>query len=141
MTLGVIHIKRCSKTVQRIYTREPLQGRSHMNSMHAPSTTPLIALLCFRVRNCKRLLQVVWISRWYFITYSTRSINLGTFKVLQHSFKIFKTEVLKATSFRRWNETAFQNFAIPVSYLKSCLKMSILTHFELCAFKVLLQML
>ena len=32
---------------------EPLQGRSHIKSMHAPSTTPLIALPCFHVRNCK----------------------------------------------------------------------------------------
>ena len=31
-------------------------------------------------------------------------------KCLKQSFKIFKPEVLKATSFKRWNETVFQNF-------------------------------
>ena len=38
-----------------------LQGRSLISWMHGPSTTPRIALPCFHLRNCKRLLQVVWI--------------------------------------------------------------------------------
>ena len=80
-TLRGILIKTCSKTMQRIYTRVSLQGRSLINSMHAPSTTPLIALPCFHLLNCKRLLQVVWIPQWYFVTYATRSINIGTFKM------------------------------------------------------------
>ena len=42
-----ILIKTCSYTMQRIYTRGVLQGRSLINSMHAPSTTPLFAFLVF----------------------------------------------------------------------------------------------
>ena len=98
-------------------------------------TTPLIALPCFHLLNCKRLLQVVWIPQWYFVTYATRSINIGTFKMLKQSFKIFKPEVLKATSFRRWNETEFQKFCDTYCLSKILFKnMSVLTHFKLCAF-------
>ena len=141
-TLRGILIKTCSKTMQRIYTRGSLQGCSLINSMHAPSTTPLIALPCFHLLNCKRLLQVVWIPQWYFVTYATRSINIGTFKMFKQSFKIFKPEVLKATSFRRWNETVFQKFCDTYCLSKILFKnMSVLTHFELCAFYVLLRML
>ena len=114
--------KTWSKTLQGIYTRGSLPGRSLINSMHAPSITPLIALPCFHLLNCKRLLQVVWIPQWYFVTYATKSINIGTFKMFKQSFKFFKPEVLKALSFRRWNETVFQKFLIPIAYLKSCLK-------------------
>ena len=109
-TLRGILIKTCSKTMQRIYTRVSLQGRSLINSMHAPSTTPIIALPCFHLLNCKGLLQVVSIPQWYFATYATRSINIGTFKMFKQNFKIIKPEVLKATSFIRWNETVFQKF-------------------------------
>ena len=85
--------------------------------------------------NCKRLVQVVWIPWWYFVTYATRSINIGTFKMFKQSFKIFKPEVLKATSFRRWNETVFQKFCDTYCLSKILFKnMSVLTHFELCAF-------
>ena len=141
-TLRGILIKTCSKTMQRIYTRGSLQGRSLINSMHAPSTTPLIALPCFHLLNCKRLLQVVWIPQWYFVTYATRSINIGTFKMFKQSFKIFKPEVLKATSFRRWSETVFQKFCDTYCLSKILFKnMSVLTHFELCALQILLRML
>ena len=37
-------------------------------------------------------------------------LNIGTFKKFKQSFKLFKPEVLKATSFRSLNETVFQNF-------------------------------
>ena len=126
-TLGGILIKTCSKTMKRIYTRESLQGRSFINSLHAPSTTPLIALPCFHLLNCKRLLQVVG-------TYATRSINIEAFKMFKQSFNIFKPEVLKAASFRRWNETVFQKFCDAYCLCKILFKnMSVLTHFELCA--------
>ena len=69
-------------------------------------------------------------------------LNIGTFKMFKQSFKILKPEVLKATGFWRWNETVFQNFCdtYPLStiFLKN---MSVLTHFELCTFKVLFRML
>ena len=128
-------IKTCSKTIQWIYTRGSLQGRSLINAMHAPSTTPLIALPCFHLLNCQRLLQVVWIPQWYFVTYGTRSINIGTFKMFKQSFKIFKPEVLKATSFRRWNETVFQKFCDTYCLSKILFKnMCVLICFELCAY-------
>ena len=85
-------------------------GRSLINSMHAPSTTPLIALLCFHLLNCNRLLQAVWIPQWYFVTHATRNINIRIFEMFRQGLKIFKPEVLKATSFRRWNKTVFQKF-------------------------------
>ena len=134
-TLRGILIKTCPKIMQRIKTRGSLQGRSLINSMHVPSTTPLIAQPCFHLLNCKRLLQAVWIPQWYFVTYATRSINIGTFKMFKQSFKIFKPEVLKATSFRRWNETVFQKFC-DTYYLSKTLfrNISVLTHLELCAF-------
>ena len=134
-TLRGVLVINCSKTMLRIYTRRSLQGRCLINSIHAPSTTQLIALLCFHLLNCKILLQVVWIPRWYFVTYATRSINIGTFKMFKQSFKIFKPEVLKATSFRRWDETVFQKFC-DTYYLSKILfkNMAILTHFKLCAF-------
>ena len=134
-TLRGILIKTCSKTMQRIYTREYLQGCFLINSMQAPSTTPLTALPCFHLRKFKRLLQVVRIPQWYFVTYATRSINIGTFKRFKQSFKIFKPKVLKATSFRRWNETVFQKFCDTYCLSKILFKnMSVLTHFELYAF-------
>ena len=120
--------------MQEIYTRVPCRGVL-INSMHAPSPTLLIELSCFHLLNCKRLLQFVWIPQWYFVTYATRSINIGTFKMFKQSFKIFKLEVLKATSFRRWNETVFQKFCDTYYSSKFLFKsMSLLTHFELCAF-------
>ena len=141
-TLRDILIKTCSKTMQRIYTRGSLQGRSLINSMHGPSTAPLTALPCFHLLNFKRLLQIVWIPQWYFVTYATRSINFGTFKMLKQGFKIFKSEVLKGLSFRRWNETVFQKFCDTYFLYKILFKiMSVLTHFELCAYQVLLQLL
>ena len=134
-TLRGILVKACSKTMQRIYTRGSLQGYSIISWMHAPSTTPLIALPCFHLLNCKGLLQVVWIPQWYFVTYVTRSINIGTFKMFKQSFKIFKPEVLKATSFRRWSETVFQKFCDTYCLSKILFKnMSVLTHFELFPF-------
>ena len=133
-TLRGILIKTCSKTIQRIHARS-LQEHSLMNSMHAPSTTPLIALPCFDLLNCKRLLQVVWIPQWYFVTYATRSINIITFKMFKQSFKTVKSEVLKATNFRRWKETVFQKFCDTYCLSKILFKnMSVLTHFKLCAF-------
>ena len=76
--------------MQRIYTWGFLQGRSLINSMHAPSITPLIALPCFYLLNCKRLSQIILIPHWFFVTYATRSINIGTFKMLKQGFEIFK---------------------------------------------------
>ena len=124
-TIRGILIKTCSKTMQRIYTRGSLQGRSLINFMHAPSTTPLIALPCFYLFNCKRLLQVVWIPKWYFVTYATRSINIGIFKMFKQSFKAFKPEMLKVTSFRRWNETVFQKFCDTYCLSKVLFKISL----------------
>ena len=50
-------------------------------------------------------------------------------KCLKQSFKIFKSEVLKAASFKRWNETVFQNFC-GASWLSKMFKnMSALTQF------------
>ena len=135
-TLKGILIKTCSKTMQRIYTKGSLQGLFFVNSMHVPSTTPLIALTCFHLLNCKRLLQVVWIPPWYFVTYAVRSINIGTIKMFKQGFKIFKPEVLKAANFRRWNETVFQKLCDTYCLSKILLKnMSVLTHFEICVFK------
>ena len=122
-TLRGILIKTCSKTMQRIYTRGSLQGRSLINSMHAPCTTPQIAQPCFHLLNCKRLLQVVWIPQWYFVTYATRSINIGTFKMFKQSFKIFKPEVLKPQVLEDETKLYSKNFVIPISYIKSCLKL------------------
>ena len=122
--------------MQRIYTRESLRGRSPINSMHAHSTTPLIALPCFHLLNCKTLLEVVWIPQWYFVTYATRIINIGTFKMFKQGFfSIFQSEVLKAASSRRWNETLFQKFCDTYCLSKTLFEnMSVLTHFELCGF-------
>ena len=62
-------------------------------------TIPLIALLRFHLLNCKALLQVVWIPQWYFVTYATKSINIGTFKmfnkVLTRNFKSHKFQKMK----------------------------------------------
>ena len=121
-TLRGILIKTCSKTIQRIYTSGSLQGCYLINSMHPPPTTRLIALPCLHLLNCKRLLQAVWIPQWYFVTCATRSIAIEIFKMLRQGFKIFKSEVLKAASFRRWNAAVFEKFVKPIFYLKSCLK-------------------
>ena len=134
-TLKNILLKTISKTMQQISTRGFLQGRSLINSMHAPSTKPLIPQPCFHLLNSKRLSEVVWIPQWCFVIYATRSINIGTFKMFKQNFKIFKPEVLKATSFRRWNETAFQKFCDTYRLSKILFKnMSVKTHFELRAF-------
>ena len=134
-TLRGILIKTCSKTMQRIYTRVSLQGRSLINSMHAPSTTPLIALPCFHLLNSKRLFFVVWIPQWFFVTYATRGINIGTFKMFKQGFKNFKPEVLKPASFRRWNKTVFQKFWDTYCLSKILVKnISVLTHLEFRAF-------
>ena len=132
-TLRGIVIKHAPKLCSKFTQGVPCKGVPS-NSMHVPFTT-LIALPCFNLLNCKKLLQVVWIPQWYFATYATRSINIGTFKMFKQSFKIFKLEVLKATSFRRWNETVFQKFCDTYCLSKILFKnMSVLTHFELCAF-------
>ena len=121
-SLRGILLKTCCKTMQRIYTMRSLQGRYLKKSMHAPFFTPLIAPPCFHLLNCKRLLQFVWIPQWYFLTYAARSINNGTFKMFEQSFKIFKPEVLKTTIFRRWNETVFQKFCDSYCPSKTLLK-------------------
>ena len=55
--------------------------------------------------------------------------------MLKQSFKNFKPEVLKAISSRGWNETVFQKFCDTYYLSKFLFKnMSVLTHFELCAF-------
>ena len=55
--------------------------------------------------------------------------------MFKQSFKIFKPKVLKAISFRRWNESLFQKFCDTYGLSKILFKnMSVLTHFELCAF-------
>ena len=136
-TLRGILRKTWPKTMQRIYTstRGSLPGRSLRNSMHTLSTTPLIDLPCFHLLNCKRLLQAVWIPQWYFVAYVTRSINIGTLKMFKQGFKIFKPEVLKARSFRRWNKTVFQKFCDTYCLSKTLFKnMFVLIHFRLCAF-------
>ena len=103
-----------------------------LNACSSHYTTDCAALFSL---NCKRLLQVVWIPKWYFVTYATRNINNGTFKMFKQVLKIFKPEVLKAASFRRWNETAFQTFCGTYCRPKILFKnMSVLTQFKLCAF-------
>ena len=124
----------CSKTMQQIYTRRNLQGRSLRKSIHASSTTPLIALPCFQLLNFKRLLQVVLIPQWYFVASATRSNNIGTSKKFKQNFKTFEPEVLKATSFT-WKETVFQKCCDTYCLSKILFKkMSVLTHFKRCAF-------
>ena len=62
-------------------------------------------------------------------------LKIGTFKMLKQSFKIFKPEVLKTSRFRRWNKTVFQKFFDTYCLSKILVKnISVLTHFELCAF-------
>ena len=55
---GILLITR-SETMQRIYVTGSLLGRSLIDSMDFPSTTPLIDLPCFPLLTCKRILQVV----------------------------------------------------------------------------------
>ena len=107
------------------------QESPYVNSMHAPSNTPMIALLCFHLINCKRLLRAAWIPQWYFGTYATRSFKYWNIWNVKQSFKILKPEVLKAMRFTRWNETVFQNFCDTYWLSKIFFKnMSVLTHFE-----------
>ena len=91
----------CSRYVgadsQRYSYKNMLQknaGNLHKGVPVGAFPTPLIALPCFHLLNCKRLLQVVG-------TYATRSISIEAFKMFKQSFNIFKPEVLKAASFRR----------------------------------------
>ena len=62
-TLRGIPIKMCSKHMQQIFLKESMLGHFLMISMHSLSTIPLIALLCFPLLKCKRILQVVRISQ------------------------------------------------------------------------------
>ena len=62
-TLRGIPIKMCSKHMQQIFSKGSLLGRFLIISMHYLSTIPLIALPCFPLLNCKRILQVVRISQ------------------------------------------------------------------------------
>ena len=123
-------IKTCSKTMHRIYTIGSLLGRSLINSMHSPFTAPLIGLSCFSYLTAKEYFRL-----FEFLN-GTLDLNIGTFKMFKQRFKIFKPEVLKAASFRRWNETVFQNFCNTYWLSKILFKnMSVLTHFEFCAFR------
>ena len=99
-TLRRILIKMCSEPLHWVYTRLPA-GRSLINLMHSLSTALLITLTHFSLLNYKRILQVE------FLNYTFVHMQLECSK---QSFKILKPEVLKATSFKRWNETLFQNF-------------------------------
>ena len=55
--------------------------------------------------------------------------------MFKQSFKIFKPKVLKAQVLEDETKLYSKNFVIPIAYLKSCLKMSVLTNFEqLCFF-------
>ena len=68
--------------------------------MHSLSTIPLITLPRFPLLNCKRILQVEFLND----TLAHRQLevlNTGTLKCLKQSFKTFKPEVLKVTSFKR----------------------------------------
>ena len=70
-----ILINTCSKHMQRIQTRGSLLECSIVNFLHFISITPLIALPCFPLLNCKRELEVLWIPQWYFGIYTTRSFK------------------------------------------------------------------
>ena len=120
-TFRGILIKTCSKTMQRIYLRGLLQGHFLINSMHAPSITSLIALPCFHLLNCKGLLQVVWIPQWYFATYATRSINIGT-KCLNKILKSLKQKFQKLQVLEDKTKLYSKNFGKPIAYLRFCLK-------------------
>ena len=117
-----ILIKTCPTIMHRSCRRGSLLGRSLRNSMHSLSTTPLIAQPWFYFINYKRILQVAWILQWYFGTYANRGFKtLEHLKFLKQSFKIFKSEVSKAKSFKRWNETVFQNFCDTCYWLSKIL--------------------
>ena len=76
--------------------------------MHSLSITPLITLPYFPLLICKWTLQFQFLNET--LVYMQLEVwTLEHLKCLKQSFKIFKPEVLKATSFKRQNETVFQN--------------------------------
>ena len=79
------------------FTRGSLLGRSLINSMHSLSTTPLITLPRFPLLNCKRILQVEFLNDTL-VHIQLEVLNIGTFKMFKTNFK---SEVLKATTFKR----------------------------------------
>ena len=67
--------------------------------MYFLSTTQLIMLPRFLLLNCKRRLRVQFLNDTLVHT-ELEVLNIGTFKMFKQNFKIFKSEVLKATSFK-----------------------------------------
>ena len=132
-TLRGILIKTCSKIMQRIYTRGALQKGSLINSMHAPFTTPLIALLCFHLPNCKRLLQIAWILNDTLLHMQPEVLTMEHLKCLKKVLKSLNQKFWKTQVSEDETKLYSKKFLIPIAYLKSCL-MSVLTHFELRAF-------
>ena len=53
----------------------------------------------FLLLNCKRILWVQFLNDTLVHT-ELEVLNIGTFKMFKQNFKIFKPEVLKATSFK-----------------------------------------
>ena len=67
--------------------------------MYFLSTTQLIMLPRFLLPNCKRILRVQFLNDTLVHT-ELEVLNIGTLKMFKQNFKIFKSEVLKATSFK-----------------------------------------
>ena len=103
-TLKRILIKTCSNLFSE-FTRGSLLRRSVINSMHSFSPTTLITLPSFPLLICKRILQVEFL-RDILVHIQLEVLNIGKFKMFN---TVFKPEVLKVTTFKRWNETVFQN--------------------------------
>ena len=99
-----------------------LQDRSLINSMHAPSTTPRIALSCFHLLKCKILLQVFWTPQWYFVTYATRSIKLEHLKSQKKVLKSLNENFEKPQALEDETKLHSKKFELPIAYLKSYLK-------------------
>ena len=135
-TLRGILIKTCSEPMQRIYTRgSPAGAFPHKcNAFSFHYTTDCAALSSFTelqksITCCLNSSMILWhICNQKFKT-------LEHLKCLKQSFKIFKPKVLNATSFKRWNETGFQNFCDTYRLSKILFKnMYVFTHRELGAF-------
>ena len=89
-----------------LHKRVPAGAFPHKFNVCSFHYTTDCAAALFYLLNCKRLLQVVWIP----LHMQPKVLSIGTFKKFKQSFKFFKPQVLKATSFRSWNETIFQIF-------------------------------
>ena len=108
-TLKRTLIKMCSKPMQLIYASVPAGAFPHkFNAFSFHYTTDSAA--SFSLTQLQKN-TTGWIPQWYFGTYASWSFkHWNILKCLKQSFKILKPELLKATSFKKWNETVFQTF-------------------------------